>query len=154
MSYYRGLWGIELAFVLRAQGQREKAQAAFETSKKNFAAWLVQRPEEPKALGYMAICDAVLGNKEEALREGRKAQEVSPRSRGDHWSLQVAKQMALVYAWTGDHRAAMAQLQELAPLPDCLTYGELKLHPQWDDLRKEPLFEKVLAVVAKPASMD
>src|SRR5438046_7645756 len=83
MSYYRGLWGIELAFVLRAQGQKDKARAGFETSKKDFAAWLAQRPQEPKALGYVAICDAGLGNKEEALREGRKAQEVSPRSRGD-----------------------------------------------------------------------
>jgi TolB-like protein/Tfp pilus assembly protein PilF len=91
MSYHRGLWGIELAFVLRAQGEREKAQAAFETSKKNFATWVVQHPEEPKALGYIAICDAGLGNKEEALREGRKAQALWPRSRGYYWSLQVAQ---------------------------------------------------------------
>jgi TolB-like protein/thioredoxin-like negative regulator of GroEL len=153
-SYQRGRWELELAIIARAQEQREKARAAFEASKKDFIDWLVQKPEEPKALGYVAICDAGLGNKEEALREGRKAQEVSPRSRGDHWSLQVAKQMALVYAWIGDHRAALAQLQELAPNPDCLTYGELKLHPQWDDLRQEPLFDKILAMVAKPASID
>jgi tetratricopeptide (TPR) repeat protein len=154
MSYYRGLWGIELAFVLRAQGQKEQARAAFEACKRDFNDWLAIKPWEAKALGYVAICDAGLGNKEEALRDGRKAQEVSPRSRGDHWSLQVAKQMALVYAWTGDHQAALTQLQELAPLPDCLTYGELKLHPQWDDLRQEPAFDKVLAVVAEAASID
>ena len=53
-----------------------------------------------------------------------------------------------------DHRAALAELQELAPLPNCLTYGELKLPTQWDDLRHEPLFDKVLAVVAKPATID
>src|SRR4029077_13510705 len=125
-------------------------RAAFEASKKDFTDWLVQKPEEAKALGYVAICDAGLGNKEEALRAGRKAQELWPRSRDYHSSLQVAKQMAVVYAWTGDHRAALAELEELAPLPDCLTYGELKLHPQWDDLRHEPLFDKILAVVAKP----
>jgi TolB-like protein/Tfp pilus assembly protein PilF len=154
ISYQRGQWELELAIIARAQGQKEKTRAAFEASKKDFTDWLVQKPEEPKALGYVAICDAGLGNKEEALRAGRKAQELWPRSRDYHSSLQVAKQMAVVYAWTGDHRAALAELQELAPLPDCLTYGELKLHPQWDDLRHEPLFDKILAVVAKPATID
>jgi TolB-like protein/Tfp pilus assembly protein PilF len=153
-SYQRGEWEIELGVIARAQGQKEKAQAAFEASKKDFTDWLAQKPEEPKALGYVAICDAALGNKEEALREGRKAQELWPKSRDYHSALQVRKQMALVYAWTGDHQAALAQLQELAPLPNCLTFGELKLHPQWDDLRHEPLFGKVLAVVAKPADVD
>jgi hypothetical protein len=62
--------------------------------------------------------------------------------------------MALVYAWTGDHQAALVQLQELAPLPDCLTFGELKFHPKWDDLRHEPAFAKVLDTVAKPAIID
>jgi hypothetical protein len=114
----------------------------------------VQKPEEPKALGYVAICDAGLGNKEAALHQGRKAEQLWPKSREYHSSLQVAKQMALVYAWTGDHAAALNRLGDLAPLPDCLTFGELKLHPQWDDLRQEPLFDKVLAVLAKPTSVD
>jgi TolB-like protein/class 3 adenylate cyclase/Tfp pilus assembly protein PilF len=155
ISWNRGEWELELATVLRAQGQKEKAQAAFEACKKDFNHWLTQEdPNDAKAQGYIAICDAALGNKEEALREGRKAQELCPKSRDNHWALQVAKQMALVYAWTGDHRAALNLLQELAPLPDCLTFGELKLHPKWDDLRQEPLFDKVLAVVAKPATID
>jgi TolB-like protein len=153
ISYERGEWEIALGTIARAQGQKEKAQAAFESSKKDFTNFLAQSPQNLKALGYVAICEAALGNKEEALRQARKAQELGANSR-DHWALGVAKQMALVYAWTGDHRAALAQLQELAPLPDCLTFGELKLHPQWDDLRQEPAFDKVLTVVAKPASID
>ncbi len=154
ISYERGEWELELGTIARAQGQKEKARAAFEASKKDFTDWLVQKPQEPKALGYVAICDAALGNKEEALREGRKAQELWPISRDYHAALQVRKQMALVYAWTGDHQAALTQLQELAPVPDCLTFGELKLHLKWDDLRHEPLFDEVFATVAKPATID
>jgi TolB-like protein/Tfp pilus assembly protein PilF len=152
--WQRGEWEIELGTISRARGQKEQARAAFEAAKKDFTDWLALKPEEPKALGYVAICDAGLGNKEEALRQGRKALELWPKSRDYHSALQVRKQMALVYAWTADHNAALTQLQELAPLPDCLTFGELKLHPQWDDLRHEPLFGKVLAVVAKPANID
>jgi hypothetical protein len=48
-----------------------------------------QTEVQPKALGYVAICDAGLGNNEEALREGRKAQELWPKSRDYHSSLQV-----------------------------------------------------------------
>jgi TolB-like protein/Flp pilus assembly protein TadD len=154
ISYQRGEWELELAIIARAQGQKEKAKAAFEAARKDFSDWLVQSPEEPKALGYVAICDAGLGNKEEALREGHNAEQLWPSSRDYHSSLQVAKQLALVYAWTGDHEAAITQLQELAPLPDCLSYGELKLHPQWDDLRNEPAFDQLLLEVNKPAKID
>jgi len=153
ISYQRGEWELALGIIARAQGQKDKAQKSFEASKKYFTDWLTVRADEPKALGYIAMCDAALGNKEEALRQGRKAQELWPKSRDYHASLQIAKQMAVVYAWTGDHRAALTQLQELAPLADCLTFGELKLHPQWDDLRHQPLFEKVLAAVAKPVKI-
>jgi tetratricopeptide (TPR) repeat protein len=153
ISYERGEWEIALGTIARAQGQKERAQAAFESSKKDFTNFLAQRPQDLKALGYVAICEAALGNKEEALRQGRKAKELGANSR-DHWALGVAKQMALVYAWTGERNAALTELQELAPLPDCLTLGELKFHPQWDDLRQEPALDKVLAVVAKPANLD
>jgi hypothetical protein len=47
----------------------------------------------------------------------------------------------------------VTQLQELALVPDCLTF-ELKLHPKWEDLQNELLFDKVLAAVAESASID
>ena len=154
MSYNRGQWELELAIIARAQGQKEKTRAAFEASKKDFTDWLAQKTLTTPRRRAISQSAMRVWEQEEALRAGRKAQELSPRSRDYHSSLQVAKQMAVVYAWTGDHRAALAELQELAPLPDCLTYGELKLHPQWDDFRHEPLLIKVLAVVGKPATID
>ena len=60
--------------------------------------------------------------------------------------------MALVYAWTGERDAALAQLEKIVRLPGYTpTYGDLLLNPCWDDLRGDPRFEKIIAA-AKAAS--
>ena len=52
--------------------------------------------------------------------------------------------LALVYAWTGDKDRAVEQLMTAAQVPNGAHYGELKLYPQWDPLRGDPRFQKIL----------
>jgi hypothetical protein len=37
---------------------------------------------------------------------------------------------------------------EAAHLPSSLNYGSLRLHPDWDNLRGDPRFEKIVASLA------
>jgi hypothetical protein len=47
---------------------------------------------------------------------------------------------------------AIEQLETSAQIPGGITYGELKLYPQWDSLRGDPRFEKIVASLApRPA---
>jgi hypothetical protein len=71
--------------------------------------------------------------------------------------IQVAN-LALVYAWTGEHDAALEQLEKVATIPGFgpsgaprPIYGDLLLDPGWDDLRGDPRFDKIVAA-AKAAS--
>ena len=56
--------------------------------------------------------------------------------------------LAMVYAWTGEKELALEQLAIAAQIPAGVTYGELKLYPQWDSLRGDPRFEKIVASLA------
>ncbi|MBA3963134.1 MAG: hypothetical protein H0X40_14720 [Chthoniobacterales bacterium] len=40
---------------------------------------------------------------------------------------------------------AFAQLALSAKIPGGVTYGELRLYPQWDGLRSDPRFARIVA---------
>jgi serine/threonine-protein kinase len=96
----------------------------------------------------MSLIDAALGKKEEALREGRRAIELLPVEKDPINGIAMAKYFAMSAAWIGDKDLACEQLAIALPPPSRLTYGELKLLPQWDPLRGDPRFEKIVASLA------
>jgi hypothetical protein len=60
----------------------------------------------------------------------------------------IALNLALVYAWAGESDLALEQLNILMKVPGPVTYGELKIAPHWDPLRKDPRFDKLIAELA------
>jgi hypothetical protein len=56
--------------------------------------------------------------------------------------------LAVVYAWTGEPDLAFETLSSLTKTPSGIYYGNLKLDPTWDPLRKDPRFDKLLAELA------
>lgn len=91
--------------------------------------------------------DAALGRKEEALREGRRACELLPVSK-DAWFAPDHRSLAKIYAWIGEKELALSQLETVAAQIIGIDYGELKLDPDWDALRGDPRFEKIIASLA------
>jgi tetratricopeptide (TPR) repeat protein len=132
----------------RARGQSEKARAAFDAARQHFSGLLRQRNEQPGILSHLAIADAALGRKEEALREGRRAVELLPISRDPLIGPYLVMNLALIYSWIGERDHAIEQLSSVASLPGGPTYGELKFDPAWDGLRDDPRFEKIVASLA------
>ncbi|MGI8437916.1 MAG: TPR end-of-group domain-containing protein [Chthoniobacterales bacterium] len=63
-----------------------------------------------------------------------------------------ALSLATAYAWTGERDLALDQLEMLARIPSLLSYGELHYSPDWDSLRGDPRFEKIVASF-KPADV-
>jgi hypothetical protein len=58
--------------------------------------------------------------------------------------------LALVYAWTGEHDAALTELEKTVRLPQGPSYGELRFNPFWDDLRTNARFEALLTQAVLP----
>ena len=61
---------------------------------------------------------------------------------------QAALNLAVVYAWTDEFDLAFETLVSLTKTPGDIFYGQLKLDPYWDPLRKDPRFEKLMAELA------
>jgi TolB-like protein len=140
--------------VAHAQGNLEEAHQANAEAKRIALASLLQRPDNPEALGELAFAEAALGRKEEALRHARHATEILPPSVDALAGRMCENRLAQVLAVTGDRDGAFDKLSKLVKLPFGLNYGDLNLNPMWDDLRDDPRFDKLIAEAAQPIPLD
>jgi len=67
--------------------------------------------------------------------------------------LLLVQNLAIVYAGTGEKDLALQQLEDLLPNYGLLSYGQLRLHPFWDPLRRDPRFEKLVEESKKPVAL-
>jgi TolB-like protein/class 3 adenylate cyclase/Tfp pilus assembly protein PilF len=91
---------------------------------------------------YLAFAYAGLGEKDKALGAARQAIAdyatdalVKPFAEGT---------LAIVQAQFGDADSAIAALPHLLEVPNGETVGDLRTSPDWDPLRKDPRFQKLV----------
>jgi len=148
VNYPRAYWE---GFIARMAGDTKRAQAAFSLAREEVMKIVAEQPDFAPALSLLGMIDAGLGRNEDALREGGRACELLPIAKDGVDGPAFAVNLAQIYAWTGNKDLAIEQIATVERTPSYLTYGVLKLHPQWDDLRGDPRFEQIVASQA-PAS--
>ena len=98
----------------------------------------------------LGLIDAGLGRKEEAIREGRHAAELTPVTKDAINGGNIMEFLGVIYAWTGEKDLAIKQIAATLQVPSTLSYGRLRLHSFWDPLRGDPRFEKLVEEAKKP----
>ena len=134
--------------VAQTRGDQAAARAAFTSARTEAAKLVAGQPGYAEAHCVLGMADAALGNKEDAIREGRHAVELLPVTKDAIIGPLLVQNLALVYAWTGEKDLSLEQLAIAARMPGYLSYGKLRLHPYWDLLRGDPRFEKIAASLA------
>jgi TolB-like protein/Tfp pilus assembly protein PilF len=132
----------------RASNDTTAAHASFTAARAIAEKILRDQPDNGAAWSFLGEIDAALGRKEEAVREGRRACELVPISKDAALGAVLVTGLAAIYAWMGENDLALEQLAVSAQVPAGVTYGELKLDPDWDSLRGDPRFEKIVASLA------
>jgi TolB-like protein/class 3 adenylate cyclase/Flp pilus assembly protein TadD len=130
------------------QGDSAKAHAGFTAARTEVEKIVEKQPDFAAALSLLGMIDAGLGRKEEALREGRHACELLPISKDAVDGPVFAANLAQIYAWTGEKDLAIEQIEAVERVPNALSYGLLKLRPEWDSLRGDPRFERIVSSLA------
>src|SRR5436305_6084382 len=126
------------------QGDKTKAQAAFERARLVAEQLVRDAPGDPGRHVQLGAVLAGLGLKEEAVNEGRKAVESVPESQDAFEGPQATAALAEIYAWVGEYDEAFRLLDHLLKVPNGLTVPALKLDPVWDPLRKDPRFQTLI----------
>jgi TolB-like protein/Flp pilus assembly protein TadD len=131
------------------RGNESAALTAFNSARNELSQTVQNQPDYAAALCALGVIDAVLGNKEDAIREGERAVELTPVSKNAIEGATLVRYLAVIYAWTGEKDRAIQRLAETTYLPGShISYGYLQLHPLWDPLRSDPRFQAIVDSLA------
>jgi TolB-like protein/class 3 adenylate cyclase/Flp pilus assembly protein TadD len=146
-TYNNSLWARDwfIGLAARTFGDTAQAKAAFTSARAIELENVAKQPDYAPAWSRLGLIDAGLSRKEEAIQEGRRACALLPITKDAVDGPSYVTNLAMIYAWVGDKDRAIEELSRSAQVPGGVTYGELKLYPQWDSLRGDPRFEKIVA---------
>ena len=138
-----------------ARGDMGLARTLFEKVRPSLESDVRAHPENSDSHAALGRLYAYMGRKEEAIREGRHGVELSPESTDALNGALRASDLALIYALTGEIDQAVTLIERLLQTPGAalpgefhnggITQAELRLRWQWDKLRKDTSFQKILA---------
>jgi TolB-like protein/Flp pilus assembly protein TadD len=126
------------------QDDKMKAQAAFEHARTVAEQLVRDAPGDPGRHAQLGAVLAGLGQKDEAINEGKKAVELLPESQDAVDGPKATAALAEIYAWIREQDEAFRLLDHLLTVPNGLTVPTVKLDPVWDPLRKDPRFQALI----------
>jgi hypothetical protein len=138
--------------LARMMKDESKARSAFAALRADQEKIVQAQPDYGPAVCILALIDAGLGRKEEALREARRSVELVPVEKDSITGAFMIQYSAIAAAWVGEKDLALQNLATAARLPGFVNYGRLKLLPWWDPLRGDPRFDQIVVSLAPKES--
>jgi TolB-like protein/Tfp pilus assembly protein PilF len=135
-----------------AQNDPASAQKNFEASRRAFENAVNEAPSSADRHANLGLLYAFMGRKDDAIREGRRAVELKPESKDAFDGAIMNCYLALIYARVGERDLALPLLERLLKTPGAVdsvdysvTLNDLKFRWEWDPLRNDPRFQKLIA---------
>ena len=142
--------------IALAQGDVPAAQKYFQDAQPVFEDAVKEAPSSAIRHANLGWFYAFMGRKDDAIREGRRAVELKPESKDAVDGVIVNCYLALIYARVGEKDLAFPLLARLLKTPGAvdsvdysITVNDLKHRWEWDPIRSDPRFEKLLEQPAK-----
>jgi TolB-like protein/Flp pilus assembly protein TadD len=143
-SFFRGCTAL-------AKGDAATAQAQFAMALPAFEAAVKQGPGRGLRHANLGLLYSFMGRKEDAIREAQQAVELEPESKDAVQAPWMKGFLAMIYVRTGDFDSALPLLEQVlaSPFPVdntncCVTYSDVRKRWQWDPIRNDPRFQKLL----------
>ena len=144
-QYYFAPTSLFRGNVALLTGNTKLAPAYFDSARVFLEKRIRQDPNDSRLHSSLAVALAGLGRKEDAIKKGKEAVEIMPVSKEALRGAARVYDLASVYALVGERDLALDYLEQIAPFSGSLSYGGLKLNPEWDSLRDHPRFKKLIA---------
>jgi len=137
-----------------ARGDIESAQRYFAAATPDIQRWARDDPDDPSRHAQLGLLYAYMQRKGDAIRESSQAIETEPESQNAFHGATRAANLALVYALVGEPDQAITLIERLlstpgpvgwSDVPSSMTISDLRLRWEWDSLRSDPRFKKILA---------
>jgi TolB-like protein/Tfp pilus assembly protein PilF len=140
----RGIWASVRAQAYYLRGEAAKARIYADSARLEFEEQLRSGPEEPQRRAFLGLALAHLGRKAEAVAAGERAASLRPISADGVLGPYIQHQLVRIYILVGEPEKALDQLEPLLKIPYYLSPGWLRIDPNFDPLRKNPRFQRLI----------
>ena len=154
LSYLSGALSPKGFFTLVtavARNDRVQAEQSFAAAVPVFEKGVEEAPEAADRHANLGLLYAFIGRREDAIREGRRAVELKPESKDAYDGATMSCYLALIYARVGEKDLAIPLIERLLKTPGAvdsvdysITVNDLKHRWEWDPIRNDPRFQKLL----------
>ena len=134
------------------RGDAGKARAEFEAARPAIEKTVANSPQDGVRHAQLGLLYAFLGRKEDALQEGQRAMELKPITHDVIEGAVVEDFYTLSCARLGETDETIRRIERLLTTPfgvdyadESITLSDLRQRWEWDPLRKDPRFQKILA---------
>jgi TolB-like protein/Tfp pilus assembly protein PilF len=151
LGYHNGGLRFWLGWAQDVAGDHAAAQESWGQARSELESFFKEQPENYELIGYLALTNMGLGDKETALALSERGIAVLPIEKDVITGPAPIETLARVAAQTGEHDRAIAALQQVLSIPGTgalgkympLTPALLRLDPMFDPLRNDPRFQKL-----------
>jgi tetratricopeptide (TPR) repeat protein len=141
----RGTWALCLVQAYALKRDAAAVHTYAEEPRKAYEEQLRTAPNDATRHLDLGLGLAYLGRKEEAIREGERGVALDPVSKDAQDGPYSQHQLVRIYMLVGEPEKALDELEPLLKTPYFLSPGWLKIDPNFDPLRKNPRFQKLVA---------
>jgi serine/threonine protein kinase/predicted Zn-dependent protease len=148
----KSVYLLHLAFAQRFVGDTAGAKVTVEQARNTLEPLCKEQPDNPDPEIALALADAVLGERDSALKAAERAIMVVPSAKDAVDRPGYEEILALIQTVFGENSRAISTLTRLLKTPHTspicsgpapVTPALLRLDPLWDPLRADPAFQKL-----------
>jgi tetratricopeptide (TPR) repeat protein len=141
----RATWGMVLAQAYALHGDPARARVYADSGRLGIEEQLRTAPGDAQRHVFRGLALAYLGRKADAIREGERGVALTPISEDATNGAYFQHQLVRIFIVVGEPEKALDQLEPLLKMPYSLSPGWLKIDPNFDPLRGNPRFQRLIA---------
>jgi serine/threonine protein kinase/tetratricopeptide (TPR) repeat protein len=140
----RGAWGLVQAQIRALHGDQTRARVYADSARQALEAAVRDNPDDSQSLALLGVALAYQGRTAEAIATGERAVRMVGISRDAYGGPYNQLQLVRIYLLAGDTEKALDLLEPLLRIPFYLSPGWLRVDPNFDPIRKDPRFERLV----------
>ena len=151
-EFDKGVNQVYLASTQRLVGDTAGAQVTAAEARNTLEPLCKNQPDNALFAAALSVANAVLGEKESALKEAERAIMLLPSVKDRVQGPSFEENLALIQMTIGENSRAISTLSRLLQTPYSrwyyltpITSVLLRLDPLWDPLRADPAFQKLIS---------